>query len=233
MQLRPPPGPLPPVDDVPTALRQAARQLGQLPAVTVYLPGARHEQGVASLSQWAAKGAHLLELDLMLTPGDRVRLDAPASWTTAAVALAVWWTGGVVALEGDATIAVLDPARRPPASAHEVLHVGDGIDGAPTSSQLTAWTHEAQPMPDDPPMPRGTAASPALLAGGRSFDQASLLAMAARQGDGTVGVEDEKGDAVDQLVAIALRPLVTGRPTVIVRGVARDVADGERVATWR
>lgn len=233
MQLRPPPRPLAPAADVPTALRRATEQLGARPAVTVCHPDARYEQGVASLAQWAAKGAHLLQADLLLAPGDRVHLDAPASWTTAAVALAVWWVGGAITFDGDAEVAVVHPDRDPPDGALEVLHVGDTLDGAPPEPRgAEAWTHAAQPLPDHPPPPLGTAAGVAIVSGGRHLDQATILRMAGAQGEGTAGIEAGQGDRIDELVAIALRPLVVGRATVVLRGVGRDEVAGERITTW-
>jgi hypothetical protein len=99
----------PPVDaprrptELASALEQARERLGNRPAVTVLSPRGREEQAVASLAQWAAKGAHLLEADLLLEPGDAVRFDAPWSWPAAAVCLAAWWAGIVVDLDATGT----------------------------------------------------------------------------------------------------------------------------------
>lgn len=233
MQLRPPSRPDRRPTDVADALRVAAGQLGHLPAVTLLLPDARYEQSVASLAQWAAKGAHLLELELLLEPGDTVHLDAPASWTSAAVALAVWWAGCALTFDGDADVAVVHEDRTAPPRAIEVLRVGDAIDGTPTApGGSDAWARAVQAFPDQPPRPRGTSGSPALLTAGRTLDQASLLGHAAEQGQGTAGLLAGAADPVAELVAVALRPLVVGRATVVLRGVDREAADGERVTTW-
>jgi uncharacterized protein (TIGR03089 family) len=241
VQLRPPPSTGPRPTDVASALSAAAAQLGHRPAVTVLLPSGRQEQSVASLAQWAAKGAHLLELDLLLGPGDRLRLDAPPSWTTAAVALAAWWAGVTVAVDGEAEVTVVHAARPAPA-AGEVLWLGDGIDGAPTEpTGGEAWVRAVQTFPDQPPVPRGRAEHAAAVAGDRTWTQAELLDRCDDADAGTLGIdvgaaEDEPTAAVDTvglLADVALRPLVSQRPTVIVRGVARTAADGDRVRRWR
>jgi hypothetical protein len=73
-----------------------------------------------------------------------------------------------------------------------------------------------------------------------------VLDLARDLGRGTFGLATDRPDVTDRpqatdggpdpavvgLVALAVRPLVTGRPTVVLRGVPRDVAAGERVATW-
>ena len=225
-----------------TALRDAAERLGHRPAVTVLLPDGRQEQSVASLAQWAAKGAHLLELDLLLEPGDRLHLDVPASWPAAAVALACWWSGVVLTLDGDAEVAVVQAGRDAPPGA-EVLRVGDRLDGAYDDTDDTAgagepWVRAVQAFPDQPPTPRAGGELPALMADGSLRTQAQLLAAVAAgsdDADGPLGMAvplDHRLDA-DDLVDLALRPLLTGRPTVVARGVPRDAAAGDRVAVWR
>jgi uncharacterized protein (TIGR03089 family) len=247
VQLGPPPGALDGAGDVPTALQRAVAALGNRPAVTVLSPRGREEQAVAALAQWAAKGAHLLEADLLLEPGDRLLVDAPWSWPTAAVCLAAWWAGVVVDLDGAAPVevAVLDArASVPPgASGAEVLRVGDAITGAPLDDVPgEPWTTAVQAFPDQPPPPRADASSPALRHAGRTWSQAELLELARTLGDGTLGLDGDRpvgaaaGDgpapAVVGLVALVLRPLLTGRPTVVLRGVGREAAAGERVGRW-
>ncbi len=232
----------------PDAVTRGASALGHRPAVSLLLAAGRQEQSGASLAQWAAKGAHLLELDLLLEPGDEVRLDAPWSWTTAAVALAVWWAGGVVRLDAAADaaggIAVIG-ADGDAAGAEDVFVLGDGIDGTPGAGGPAgheAWTRAAQPFPDQPPPPRAVPDAPAIRAGDRTLDHATALDLAAAHGEtGTLAVvvgppgphdTDAMADAVTTLALIALRPLLSARPTVVLRGVDRDVAAGDRVASW-
>lgn len=236
------PSPLsPPPTDVADALARGAAALGHRPAVTVLHPGARYEQSGASLANWAGKGAHLLELDHLVGPGTVVGIDAPACWTTAAVALATWWLGGCVRPGADPTDAVtvghlagaVDAPDAPLGGIEPALVVGDGLDGAPVPpGRHAAFTHEAQPLPDHPPGHHAAPDAVALVSGGRSWTQAELLARAATLGTGTLGLEADRTDPVTALVAVALRPLVTGAATVVLRGVAREAAAGERVSAW-
>ncbi|MFO7961622.1 MAG: hypothetical protein R6U94_11805 [Nitriliruptoraceae bacterium] len=232
-------GPAP--TDIAEALRTGARELGHRPAVTVLHPGARYEQSGVSLANWAAKGAHLLELDHLVGPGSTVGLQAPPCWTSASVALATWWLGGTVSLlvggSTDVTVGHRASAGDQDAALAALL-VGDGVDGAPlaadpaTPPTVPAWTHEAQPLPDQPPPAQAQAALPALRTAQRTWQQAELLGLAAELGTGTAGVEAGRTDPVSALVAVALRPFVTGQATVVLRGVGRDTAAGEKVRTW-
>lgn len=232
MQLGRPPGPRPTPPDVATAVRDAAADLGQRPAVTVLRPERREEQGVASLAQWAAKGAHLLEADLLLEPGDRLALRAPIGWPAAAVTLAAWWAGLTVTLDGGAEVAVAHERLEPPAGTDEVLWVGDAVDGAPAGDVPgEPWAEAVQAFPDQPPTPRGGADSPALEASGELATQAELLDRVAGE-EGVLGVDASTIDPVTGLLAVTLRPLVAGRHTVVLVGVSRDAARGEQVTVW-
>jgi uncharacterized protein (TIGR03089 family) len=219
------------------ALHAARDALGHRPAVTVLGAQRRDEQGVASLAQWAAKGAHLLELDLLLEPGDVLTLDAPIGWTTAAVCLACWWSGITVSVGGPSgTVAVLEEGRDPPPDADDVLWLGDAVDGAPTTEvDGEAWVHAVQTFPDQPPPPRATPDLPALVVAGRSWSQAELVRTAADlPSAGTLGLEDAEAlPPATAIAALVVRPLLVGRPTVVLRGVDRDAAAGERVTVWR
>jgi len=232
------------------AVRQGASRLGHRPAVTVLHPQARYEQSGVSLANWAAKGANLLELDHLIGPGSTVRLLAPPCWTTASVALATWWLGGTVSLvedgpaevtiahrgstDGAAMVTPLGSTDTAAGVAADLL-LGDGLDGAPSQAAagtVPAWTREAQPMPDLPPAPQARGDQAALRTGADSSTQAQLLALAGRLGRGTAGVEADRTDPVTALVAVALRPLLTGHPTVVLRGVGREAAAAEKVRTW-
>ena len=231
--------------DIAEAVRAGAAALGHRPAVTVLHPSARFEQSAASIANWAAKGAHLLELDHLVGPGGRVGVLAPPCWTTAGVALAAWWLGAAVVLDQPGAVNVLHGDGEVDAHGRLValdgygidpstaLVVGDRLDG--TASQevgLAGWTREAQPLPDHPPAARAGATALALVLGERGWDQGELLALAREPQEGTVGVEAGVTDKVTALVATALRPLVTGAPTVVLRGVPRQAADPERVSAW-
>ena len=237
MQLTPPPAAAPAPTDVASAVTAALSSRGPAPAVTVLRPDRREEQGVASLAQWAAKGAHLLEAELLLQPGDRLHVDIAPGWPLAAVCLAAWWAGIAVALPGAdgpaAEVAVVTEGRPAPAGAQEVLWVGDGIDGGPLGAvDGEAWPVAVQAWPDAPPPPGAAADRIALRTAEVTRTQAELLAEAAAIGQGRLGVEVARLDAVTAALAIAARPVAGPHPTVVIDRVGREAADGERVRTW-
>ncbi len=233
MQLSPPSRPDPHARDLAAALQDAHRQVGSGPAVSVLFPEGRQEQGMTSLAQWAAKGAHLLELDLLLQPGDRLHLDAPLSWTSAAVCLAAWWAGVTVTLDGDAEVAVVYGDRPTPAQA-EVFRVGDAIDGSPGPGVdgPEPWVRAVQTFPDQPPPPRAASDRVAVRAGGRDYTHTEVVDLARSMGEGTAGVDAAGAPPFEGLVATAARPLVHHRPTVVLRGVEAEAAEADRVRHW-
>jgi uncharacterized protein (TIGR03089 family) len=226
------PGPPPPAAHIPGALATARDRLGHRPALTVHRrDGRREEQGFASLAQWAAKGAHLIEADLLLGPGDRIGVDAPAGWLPAAVMLAAWWAGVTVVPPGEeADVWVVHEAA--PVPDGEVFVVGDAVDGAPTAPTAgEPWVTVVQAFPDQPPPPR---AEPDMLAldGPEPWTHAALVV--ADDVDGPMGVQVAGRGATDvDLVRAIVRPLVTGHATVLVEHDDRAVADAERIAVWR
>lgn len=235
MQLGPPPDLSAVPRDVASGLQAAARSLGFRPAVTVLRPGRRDEQGVATLAQWAAKGAHLLEADLGLGPGDRIHVDVPADWPLAAVCLAAWWAGITVTTDGDSEVAVVGEGRPVPASAVDVLRTGSAVDGSPlTAGDGEAWAEAVQAFPDAPPPPRADADLLAFAAEARRWTQRELLADAAALGDrrGALGIDAAAADATLAVLAVAARPVAAGRPTVVLDGVDREAASNDRVAAW-
>jgi hypothetical protein len=237
VQLAPPSARRPVPTDLAAALRSAQQELGHRPAVTVIGRERRDEQGVASFAQWAAKGAHLLELDLLLEPGDLLALDAPLGWTASAVALAAWWSGVAVVLgpASGAGAAVVEEGRDAPERVDEVFWLGGAVDGAPLGEVAgEAWVHAVQTFPDQPPTPRAAAERLALIDGEERWTQAELIAAAAAlPGAGTLGIDEGSSlPAGLALAAVAVRPLLVGRPTVVLRGRDRDAATGERVRTW-
>jgi hypothetical protein len=235
VHLAPPPDRAEVPTDVATGLRTAAETLGFRPAVTVLRPQRRDEQGFGTLAQWAAKGAHLLEVDLGVGPGDRVHVDVRPGWPLAAACLAVWWCGASITLDGDAEVAVVGEDRPVPPAAADVLRTGAAVDGAPLTAVVgEVWALAVQPFPDAPPPPRAAADLTALRAGDRRFTQRELLADAAALGDrrGPLGVDADALDPVTAVLAVAARPIAARRPTVVLDGVDRAVAAGDRVAAW-
>lgn len=232
MQLQRPSAPAPP-SDLAAGLETCARERGQRPAVTVLSAAGRAEQGYVTLAQWAAKGAHLLQVDLGLVPADRVLVDVPPGWTLAAVCAAVWWVGGTVVL-GDATdvAGAVVHERRPLPDAPEVYLVGDALDGGITApSDAYVWAEEVQAFPDQPPTRTATARSAALEEDGVVTTHGDLVASLAAE-RGVLGVD--LATFTDAGVReVAARPLVTGRATLVLRdGLDREAASGDGVTTW-
>ncbi|MCF6524016.1 TIGR03089 family protein [Streptomyces sp. JJ36] len=84
------------------------------PLVTFYddATGERVELSVATLANWVAKTANLLQDELSAEPGDRLALLLPAHWQTAVWLLACSATGVVAEVSGDpagADLAVAGP----------------------------------------------------------------------------------------------------------------------------
>jgi hypothetical protein len=232
LQLSPPAGAVPIPTDVAQALTAALVARGPGPAVSVYRPDRRDEQGVASLAQWAAKGAHLLEAELVLSRGDRLHLDVAPDWPLAAVCLAAWWAGIAVDLTHPADVAVVHDGRPRP-DAQDVLWTGDAVDGAPDGpGRGDAWPVAVQSWPDAPPPPQAAPEAIALIAGDRRWTQAELLAEAAAIGTGRLGVDGADLEPVSAVLTLAARPVATPHATVLLLGADRAAADGERVRTW-
>ncbi|MDL9937084.1 TIGR03089 family protein [Gordonia sp. ABSL1-1] len=60
--------------------------------------GERTELSGATLGNWAAKTANFLVDEIGVLPGDRVRVDLPEHWQSAAILLGTWWTGAHIVL---------------------------------------------------------------------------------------------------------------------------------------
>lgn len=225
--------PLPAADNIADALRVAAQQFGQRPAVTVLRADRRDEQGYASLAQWAAKGAHLLESEHMLGPGDRMLLAGPAGWLPTAASLAAWWAGITVTFTGTAPVALVHESAEPPPGCEVVLSCGDAVDGSPLGDGgPEPYAIAVQLFPDQPPPPRAAADLVALEIGERTWTQHDLLREVERFGlDGALGIEAAVEPRV-WMPAVAVRPLRAGRPTVVLAGGTREQAAAEGVTAW-
>ena len=91
--------------------RRLATGAGQ-PLVTFYddATGERTELSVTTFANWVAKTANLYADELMLDPGDLVRIDLPPHWLTP-VFLGAAWTCGIelAAADRDADASVVGP----------------------------------------------------------------------------------------------------------------------------
>lgn len=224
----------PPADELARALQGAAEVLGHRPAVTVLRADRRDEQGVASLRQWASKTAHWLVIEHGLGPGDRLGLVGPPGWVPVAVCLGAWWAGVGVALGGDAAVdlAVVAEHAVAPGGA-EVVSYGAAVDGSPVGpATAEPYAIAVQAFPDQPPAPGAAPDLVALEADARTWTQAELLAAARALPDGRLGLDSPDVAAALWVPALAVHPLTSGRPTVLLDGVGRDAAVGERVDSW-
>lgn len=219
--------------DIPDAVRTAAQNSGHRPALTMLAPTGRQEQSYTSLAQWTSKTAHWIALELLLEPGDRLGIVGPPGWVPVAAALGAWWAGltvvvGPHARHADVVVAHVDGV---PDVSGDLVVWGWAFDGAPeTNGPADAFVEVVQPFPDDPPPPAGIATSPALDDGDQVATQGALVDAHRDVAAEAVGIEPQ----VDRwLPTAAVRPLVTGRPAVLLApGVDRHVAEADRVATW-
>lgn len=235
MQLGSRPTAPPPSTDLATALRAATASLGHRPAITVRGTDRRDEQGYASLAQWASKTAHWLQIEHLLEPGDTVDLVSPPGWPAVALMLGAWWAGVTVNVgDSGAELAVAhESADLASLTAHDVVLTGDAVDGSPTvATDLEPFAIAVQAFPDQPPAPRAEPDTTAVVIDGRAWSHEELLATARELGtEGAAGLSIE-ADTTLWVPALAVRPLVSGQPTVLLAGTTREAAEGERVRTW-
>lgn len=218
-----------PSGDIPDALRQAASAYGHRPAISFLLPAGRQEQAYVSLAQWAAKTAHWLEVDLAAEPGFVLGLVGPAGWVPAAAALGAWWIGASVRLDDEASGADVVLAGPGTDRRDGWLSWGHEFDGTDQDAgDNLAWI--VQEFPDDPPPARGSANSVAI-ADADPLTQQELLSEWAGEPTAPIGVDATGGSR--WLAAAAVRPLIVGRPTVLLAdGVSRERAAGDGVDRW-
>ncbi|MFT4201817.1 TIGR03089 family protein [Gordonia sp. (in: high G+C Gram-positive bacteria)] len=195
------------------------------PMLTFYddRSGERTELSALTLGNWAAKIANFLRDEVGLAPGDRVVVDLPEHWQTAAVLLGAWWAGADVVPGGDT-----DDARA-------VITSADRLDAHPDAGEtvvvpLDPFAMSAGDLPlgviDFGPAVRvhGDAFSPAggdgpALAGRPVADvlaRAREAAAAAGIADGDRVLSTRGWRGADEIVAHLLAPLVVGASLVAV-----------------
>jgi uncharacterized protein (TIGR03089 family) len=108
------------------------------PLVTFYddASGERTELSVTTFANWVSKTANLYADELMLDPGDALRLDLPTHWLGPVFLAAAWVCG--LELDEDADVAVVGP---------------EGIDSGARTTLACALTPFATPFRD--PLPAG------------------------------------------------------------------------------
>jgi uncharacterized protein (TIGR03089 family) len=189
------------------------------PRLTWYGPGGeRVELSGRVLDNWAAKTSNLLVEELDVEPGARFRLDLPAHWKTAVLALAAWQAGAVL-VDGEAELffsAEADGA--PPAGVTRVVVALGALDLAysgtlsPGDVDYAALVRQFADSfdPFDPP----AADDDAARLGGEALTQSDLLERWA-----------EHAEAGARVLVDASRPL----PEVLAALLGAWAADGSAV----
>ena len=109
------------------------------PLLTFYddVTGERTELSVKTFANWVSKTANLYADELMLDPGDAIRIDLPPHWLGPVFLAAAWACG--LEISDDADVAVVGP---------------EGLDDRPSGTTLAcALTPFATRFPD--PLPEG------------------------------------------------------------------------------
>lgn len=150
------------------------------PRLTWYGPaGERIELSGRVLDNWAAKTSNLLVEELEAEAGTRIRLDLPAHWKSAVVALAAWQAGAVL-VDGEADLVFsADADGAPPAGATRVVVALGALELAyrgelsPTDVDYAALVRQFADSfdPFDPPSEDDAA----VRLGDDAFTQAELL----------------------------------------------------------
>jgi uncharacterized protein (TIGR03089 family) len=210
------------------------------PLVTFYddATGERVELSAATLANWVAKAANLLQEEFDVGPGSTVALALPVHWQTAAVLLAVWSCGATVldtAAEDDGRLADADVvlAEQDRLDAVEEVAEGEllGLSLHPLGMGMTGYAGEARDfalevrahgdvfVPWQPVDPAGTA----LVVGGLELTLGGLVE-AAEELAGRLGIAAGDRILVDEAtageagpVAWLLAPLAAGASLVLGR----------------
>ncbi|MCA0146220.1 TIGR03089 family protein [Blastococcus sp. LR1] len=241
-------------------LAAALRRDPAAPLVTFYddATDERVELSAATLANWVAKTANLLQDEFDVGPGSTVALALPVHWQTAAVLLAVWSCGAAVldtATEDEERLADVDVvlAARDRLDALEEAQAAAGtgellgLSLHPLGLGMAGYTGEARDFalevrvhgdfftPYDPPRPT----EPGLLVGGLALELGGLVP-AATELAGRLGivagdrvlVEERTAEEAGP-VAWLLAPLAAGASLVLHRHAAEDRvarrAEAERV----
>jgi uncharacterized protein (TIGR03089 family) len=234
--------PATPADLLAAALRSAPAA----PLVTYYddTTAERVELSAATLANWVAKTANLLQDEFDVGPGSTVAVALPVHWQTAAVLLAVWSCGATVLdtaaedegrlAEADLVLAAqdrlgpledTDAAELMGLSLHPLGMGMAGYAGPARDFALEVRTHGDAFFPHSPPDPDG----PGLLLGELTLTLGGLAATARALAD-RLGIQ--AGDRVlvgDRTaleagpVAWLLAPLAAGASLVLCREPIAEV----------
>lgn len=219
----------------PAALLAAALAAdGPRPLLTAYddATGERTELSVATLANWVAKTANLVQDELGVEGGATVAVRLPLHWQAVVWLHAAWAAGQAVDLDGRTPVdlVVVDHARADPGvAAGEVVSLGLGPMGLPRPGSAPAYAgavdyDRAVHGHGDrfTPLVAQTTADPALRAGGRTVTAGELGAAALAAPPLPAGARllvTGPLRTVDDVVAALLVPLVSGAGTVLCRNL--------------
>ncbi|WP_026919190.1 TIGR03089 family protein [Gordonia shandongensis] len=222
---------------VPTTVTDAVfERLGDhaRPMLTYYneSTGERTELSGATLGNWAAKIGNFLRDEAGLAPGDRVRVDLPEHWQTAAVLLGAWWAGAAVDLsddrDGDHTVAFVSRETLDRHDADEVVVVpldAFALSAGELPVGVTDFGDAIRAHGD-----RFVPGAPDGLHGGDAVDSRSVAQVLAAV-DPDLSSADRvlttlPWDTADGVCAHFVGPLLAGASLVFVAGEV----DGDRLA---
>ncbi|MHB8340692.1 MAG: TIGR03089 family protein [Mycobacteriales bacterium] len=199
------------------------------PLLTFYddATGERTELSAATLANWVAKLANLFVEEAGLEPGDRLAVDLPAHWQTAAVLLAAWRARLVVGPDRGAALVCAEeglPAAPPPGPAGGLVlalslrPLGAGL-GRPRPG-VVDLAEEVPAYPDSFTGPAQLSSDPAWAQAGRLLTAGELAAAAhapALPPRSRVLARTERWGDLAALVAGLLGPLASGGSAVVCR----------------
>jgi uncharacterized protein (TIGR03089 family) len=234
-------------------LAGAVRRSPAAPLVTWYddTTGDRVELSAATLANWVAKTANLLQDEFDVGPGSTVAVALPVHWQTAAVLLAVWSCGAAVldtaaeddgrladvdvVLAGQDRIAPLEEVGADPLLGLSLHPLGLGMTGYAGSARDFALEVRVQGdvfVPYSPADPD----APGLRAGGLELTLGGLVATAAELA-GRLGLADGDRVLVETRtaaeagpVAWLLAPLAAGASVILCRDPRPDALVGRAAA---
>ena len=244
------PAPLLPDDLLAAALHRNAAA----PLVTFYddATGERVELSAATLANWVAKTANLLQDEFDVAIGSLVAVSLPVHWQTAAVLLATWSCGAAVldtAAEDEGALSGVDLVLVEQARLPAVQEVVDGerlvgLSLHPLGMGMKDYAGPARDyaaevrmqgdrfLPVSPPDP----AAPGLVAGALNLTLGDLGAAAAELAT-RLGIVAGDRILVDEHVAAEagpvtwlLAPLAAGASIVLVRHAAPDALPARAAA---
>ena len=227
-------------------LAAALRNTPAAPLVTYYddTTGERVELSAATLANWVAKTANLLQDEFDVGPGSTIAVSLPVHWQTAAVLLAVWSCGATVLdtaaedegrlAEADVVIATqdrlgaLEELDLPELLGLSLHPLGMGMVGYAGSARdfaLEVRAHGDHFFPHSPPDP----AHPGLRLGELTLTLGGLEETA-RELSGRLGLREGDRVLVDDRTALEagpvawlLAPLAVGGSLVLCRAPIAEV----------